>query len=77
MIGTSFNEGWEARPKVNPFTELSGHTVPCRPGTLPHDALIGQERADPNDQATMEGGVGAYFPGGVFEYRKTFSVPEE
>ena len=23
------------------------------------------------------GGAGGYFPGGAFEYRKTFSVPEE
>ena len=42
MIGTSFNEGWQVRPKVNPFAELSGQTIPFEPVTLPHDAVIGQ-----------------------------------
>ncbi|MFF3372279.1 glycoside hydrolase family 2 TIM barrel-domain containing protein [Streptomyces sp. NPDC002680] len=76
MIRTSFNDGWQVRPKVNPFAELSGHVVPFRPVTLPHDAMIEQRRAVP-DEVTMEGAAGAYFPGGVFEYRKTFAVPEE
>ncbi|SEQ01236.1 beta-galactosidase [Streptomyces sp. yr375] len=77
MIGTSFNEGWQTRPKVNPFAELSGQSVPFQPVTLPHDAMIGQQRSAPNAQVSMEGGAGAYFPGGVFEYRKVFAVPEE
>ncbi|MER6563732.1 sugar-binding domain-containing protein, partial [Streptomyces sp. NPDC001027] len=77
MMRTSFNDGWQVRPKVNPFAELSGHVVPYRPVTLPHDAMIEQQRAAPAGDVTMEGAAGAYFPGGVFEYRKTFSVPEE
>ena len=77
MIGASFNEGWETRPKVNPFAELSGQTAPFRPVTLPHDALIGQRRVAPDGQVSMDGGAGAYFHGGTFEYRKVFSVPEE
>ncbi|WP_406118296.1 glycoside hydrolase family 2 TIM barrel-domain containing protein [Streptomyces sp. NBC_00989] len=77
MIRTSFNDGWQTRPKVNPFAELSGTKVPFRPVTLPHDAMIGQERTAPDGEATMEGGAGAYFPGGTYEYRKTFAVPEE
>ncbi|KND39648.1 glycoside hydrolase family 2 TIM barrel-domain containing protein [Streptomyces acidiscabies] len=77
MIGMSFNEGWQARPKVNPFAELSGRTVPFLPVTVPHDAMIGQRRTAPDGAATMEGGAGAYFPGVVVEYRKTFAVPEE
>uniref|UniRef100_A0AAU1ZWS3 DUF4982 domain-containing protein n=1 Tax=Streptomyces sp. NBC_00093 TaxID=2975649 RepID=A0AAU1ZWS3_9ACTN len=77
MIRTSFNDGWQARPKVNPFAELSGTKVPFRPVTLPHDAMIERERAAPGGEVTMEGGAGAYFPGGVYEYRKTFAVPEE
>ncbi|MEU3618799.1 glycoside hydrolase family 2 TIM barrel-domain containing protein [Streptomyces sp. NPDC006872] len=76
MIRTSFNDGWQVRPKVNPFAELAGQVVPFRPVTLPHDAMIGQQRAAP-DEVTMEGAAGAYFPGGVFEYRKSFAVPEE
>ncbi|MFJ3778968.1 glycoside hydrolase family 2 TIM barrel-domain containing protein [Streptomyces sp. NPDC090075] len=77
MIGTPFNEGWQARPKVNPFAELSGHTVPFQPVVVPHDAMIGQQRTAPDGEATMEGGAGAYFPSVVVEYRNTFAVPEE
>ncbi|GGX30890.1 glycoside hydrolase family 2 TIM barrel-domain containing protein [Streptomyces lomondensis] len=77
MIRVSFNDGWQFRPKVNPFAELSGPTAPFQDVTLPHDAMIGQDRVAPRGEATSEGGAGAYFPGGVFEYRKTFFVPEE
>ena len=77
MIRTSFNDGWQTRPKVNPFAELSGPQAPFRPVTLPHDAMIERERAAPGGEVTMEGGAGAYFPGGTYEYRKTFFVPEE
>ncbi|GGM98638.1 glycoside hydrolase family 2 TIM barrel-domain containing protein [Streptomyces fuscichromogenes] len=77
MIRTSFNDGWQVRPKVNPFAELSGRVVPFRPVRLPHDAMIEQRRTSPGGEVTMETAGGAYFPGGVFEYRKTFLVPEE
>ena len=77
MIRESFNEGWEFRPKVSPFSELGGAAAPYQPVTLPHDALIGQDRVPPDGHAQSDGGAGAYFPGGAFEYRKTFSVPEE
>jgi beta-galactosidase len=76
MIRVSFNEGWEFRPKVSSFAELGRGAAPYQPVMLPHDAMIGQERAAP-DGAVTDGGANAYFPGGVFEYRKTFSVPEE
>ncbi|GAA3219759.1 glycoside hydrolase family 2 TIM barrel-domain containing protein [Actinocorallia longicatena] len=77
MIRVSFNDGWRTRPKVNPFAELGGTPVPYADVTLPHDAMIGQDRAAPQGETTMAGGAGAYFPGGVFDYRKTFFVPEE
>lgn len=77
LIRVSFNDDWQTRPKVNPFAELSGPKTPYRPVTLPHDAMTGRERAAPGGEVTMEGGAGAYFPGGTYEYRKTFSVPEE
>ena len=73
MIRVSFNDGWEFRPRVSPFAELGGAVAPYQPVTLPHDAMIGQ----PRDEAIRDGGAGAYFPGGAFEYRKTFAVPEE
>ncbi|MFD3605858.1 sugar-binding domain-containing protein, partial [Streptomyces sp. NPDC058656] len=72
MIRVSFNDDWQSRPKVNPFAELGGHSIPFQPVTVPHDAMIERERV-----ASAEGGAGAYFPGGTFEYRKTFHVPEE
>ncbi|MFG1961953.1 glycoside hydrolase family 2 TIM barrel-domain containing protein [Nonomuraea sp. NPDC049028] len=72
MIRTSFNDNWQVRPKTNPFAELSGQTVPYREVTLPHDAMIEQVRVP-----SEEGGAGGYFPGGEYEYRKTFFVPEE
>ena len=70
MIRTSFNDGWQFRPRVNPFAELAGATTPWEGVTLPHDAMIGRERAE------AHGGAGAYFPGGAVEYRKTFAVPQ-
>ncbi|MEV6350602.1 glycoside hydrolase family 2 TIM barrel-domain containing protein [Actinoplanes sp. NPDC051851] len=69
MIRTSFNHGWEFRPKVNPFAELAGVRVPYQPVTLPHDAMLAQQRSETGTPAT------AYFPGGTYEYRKTFTVP--
>ncbi|HSA52272.1 MAG TPA: glycoside hydrolase family 2 TIM barrel-domain containing protein, partial [Yinghuangia sp.] len=77
MIRTSFNDGWQVRPKANPFVELAGSAVPFRPVTLPHDAMIGQRRAAPEGEATMDAHARAYFPDGVFEYRKSFFVPED
>lgn len=38
--------------------------------TLPHDAMIGLQRSARN------GSGSGYFPGGVFEYNKTFDVPD-
>lgn len=77
MIRTSFNDGWQYRAKVNPFAELMGASAPFRPAALPHDAMIEQERTVPDGEDAMEAGARAHFPGGVFEYRKVFSVPEE
>jgi len=77
VIRVSFNDDWQVRPKVNLFAEMSGTSVPYRPVTLPHDAMIGQERGGRDDAPTTGSGSGAYFPGGTFEYHKTFFVPEE
>ncbi|WP_435216602.1 glycoside hydrolase family 2 TIM barrel-domain containing protein [Streptomyces sp. bgisy034] len=77
MIRTSFNDGWQTRRKVNFFAELVGPAAPFQPVDLPHDAMISEDRVPPDEGATIEGGAGAYFPGGAFEYRKTFFVSEE
>jgi hypothetical protein len=73
MIRTSFNDAWQFRPKVNPFAELSGPAAPFTPVTLPHDAMLARDRVPAAD--TREGGASAYFPGGAYEYRKTFFAP--
>lgn len=71
MIRTSFNDGWEFRPKINQFAEVSGRKAPYRPVAVPHDAMLGEERSPSAD------GAGAYFPGGAYEYRKVFHVASE
>jgi beta-galactosidase len=68
---TSFNSGWEFRPRVDRFLERGGRAPAHRSVTLPHDAMIESVRAPGS------GGATGFSPGGVSEYRKTFSVPEE
>jgi beta-galactosidase len=83
MFRVSFNDGWEFRSKVSSFAELGRASLPYRPVTLPHDAMLGLERIAPDGagnrdgRAVPGGGASAYFPGGAFEYRKVFSVPED
>jgi beta-galactosidase len=72
VIRTSFNDNWQFRPKVNPFAELAGTAVPFEPVTVPHDAMLTRDR-----EAATDGAATAYFPGGAYEYRKTFLVPGE
>ncbi len=72
MSITSFNHSWTVRPKVSPYAQLQGAPTAGEPVTLPHDAIIGQ----PRSAAETVGGRNGYFPGGVFEYSKTFDVPE-
>jgi beta-galactosidase len=74
MMSTQpFNSGWEFRPKVNLFSEMVGPKTAFIPVELPHDAMLSGTRSP----EVVNGGANAYFPGGVFEYRKTFDVPEE
>lgn len=62
MIQTDFCKGWE-------YSRCgTGERIPV---TLPHDAMI-HEKRDPECES---GSAGAYFPGGVYEYVKTFDVP--
>ena len=51
----------------------TGWTCNGQPVTLPHDAMIHEQR-----DAKAPGGSGhAYFPGGVYTYEKTFTVSAE
>ncbi|WP_394551956.1 glycoside hydrolase family 2 TIM barrel-domain containing protein [Agromyces sp. MMS24-JH15] len=69
-----FNTGWRHRMKVTAFQELGGAGASdWTEVQLPHDALIGTARtAD-----APRGDTTAYYAGGSFEYRKTFTVPAE
>jgi len=73
MSRTSFNTGWTVRPKVSPYAQLQAPQGDGTPVTLPHDAMI----TLPRSEGATSGGRGAYFPGGVFEYSKTFEVPAD
>ncbi|MFF1253763.1 glycoside hydrolase family 2 TIM barrel-domain containing protein [Pseudarthrobacter sp. NPDC058329] len=73
MTRTSFNDGWLVQPKVTMFAGLGAPSAPPEAVTVPHDALIGLERSAEEPQGVHSG----YFPGGAFEYLKTFEVPEE
>lgn len=66
---SSFDAGWEVRPKVSLFAQIAGRPSGQRV-RLPHDAIISLERSPQNPAAQ------AYFPGGVFEYSKAFDVPD-
>ena len=68
---TSFNTGWTVGPRVGAFGTPRGAAGAPRAVTLPHDAMLGLDRAPEHGPAC------GYFPGGVFEYVKTFEVPEE
>ncbi|KQQ94218.1 glycoside hydrolase [Leifsonia sp. Leaf325] len=74
MTRDIFTTGWSYRPKVSAFMELGGSaTSGWTDVLLPHDALIGVERrAD-----VPRGETSGYFPGGAFEYRKTFHATAE
>jgi beta-galactosidase len=72
MKKISFDEGWE-------FTEAAGllaeffNPKPWKSVNLPHDAMI----AKPRSASNPGGGNVGYFPGGVANYRKKFTAPQE
>jgi beta-galactosidase len=69
---TSFDDGWRVRPKVSHFLELlGGEGEPWEEVTLPHDAMLAGRR----DPAGHWGN--GFFPGGVWEYERTFRAAEE
>jgi beta-galactosidase len=69
---SSFNDDWRVRPKVSHFLELmGGRSEPWHAVRLPHDAMLSGRR-DPGEHW----GNG-FFPGGVWEYEKTFLADED
>jgi beta-galactosidase len=74
MTRTSFNKDWVVQPPAGAFADIvgaKGAAGSSKTVTLPHDAMLGLQRAPEHGSAF------GYFPGGVFEYVKTFDVPEE
>ena len=68
---SSFNRDWRVSPKVSPFAALQGAGQEGAAVTLPHDAVL----ALPRSADVPGGGRTGYFPGGAFEYSKSFDVP--
>jgi beta-galactosidase len=66
-----FNTGWEYRERVSPFEEGFRESREWSAVHLPHDALIGEERAPANGPAS------GYFPRSAFEYRRQLDAPAE
>ena len=73
MDRQSFNGGWVAGRKAGPFDNVAGALPPATPVTLPYDVVRDLPRSPDSPQGSHNG----YFPGGHFEYAKTFHVPED
>ena len=67
MIRESFNTGWYFYKEADP-----GKKQVVGPLTLPHDAMLMEER----NPATKNSYNSGYFPGGMYHYQKTFFVPD-
>ncbi|OHV44749.1 glycoside hydrolase [Parafrankia soli] len=74
MIRSSFNDGWFFRRKTYAFVELLGKAdAGWEAVQLPHDAMVGRERDGADAGASGRG----FYPGGAYQYKKSFFVPEE
>lgn len=71
MIREPFLDGWTVGPKLGAFEAPTPEAAP-RAVRLPHDAVRDLPRSAGSDQGVHTG----YVPGGVFEYAKTFEVPD-
>jgi beta-galactosidase len=73
VIRELFNADWAAGPGLTGFGSLAGRAPAATPVTLPYDAVRDLERSPDSDEGPRTGN----FPGGLFDYSKTFDVPEE
>lgn len=71
VIRQSFNSGWQAGNALSGLARLAGGPAK-KLVSLPHDAVRDLPRSANGDEGARTG----YFPGGRFEYTKTFDVPE-
>lgn len=74
MKKTSFHAGWTVTEGVqDPFSAIfSPAGANARPITLPHDAMIEEER----QRDAVSGNQYGYYPAKSYTYLKTFHVPE-
>ena len=69
-----FNTGWIVQPGIaDPFATLFGSTVQEKAVTLPHDAMIEEDR-DPN---CLGRGQSGFYPAKTYTYTKRFQAPAE
>lgn len=71
MIRNSFNANWTVGSNKGFFNMAPGGEP--KPVTLPHDAMITQQRS----AEVLSGGKKGYFPDGTYDYVKKFDVPAE
>ncbi|HJB82975.1 MAG TPA: DUF4982 domain-containing protein [Candidatus Mediterraneibacter intestinavium] len=69
MIKINFNQGWYFGKDAGGMFCAAEEQVPV---TLPHDAMILEERSADNPS----GNAGGFFPGGNYLYSKTFHIPD-
>ncbi|PPG09879.1 MULTISPECIES: glycoside hydrolase family 2 TIM barrel-domain containing protein [unclassified Rathayibacter] len=70
---SSFNDGWEYRTPLGPFSSPNAAGAELTPVRLPHDALRDATRS----ANAPSGGASAYFPDGAYTYLKSFPVPDD
>lgn len=74
MKKTGFNEDWLIQPGMKgPFDDMAPVPPTGTAVTLPHDAMIYEER----DQTVASGKQTGYYPAKNYTYIKEFFVPEE
>ncbi len=71
MIRKTFNDNWTVGPNKGFFNLAPGQAP--KPVTLPHDAMIEQQRT----AQACSGGKKGYFPDGAVDYVKKFPVPAD
>lgn len=75
MIKRLWNRDWiMAKPGENPMmAAMMGSTADVEKLTLPHDAMIHEQRTEDTKNKHQTG----FYPGGCYTYTKTFEVPVE
>ena len=74
MKKEKWNDGWKLiKPGLTPMMAAMMGDAGQIPVALPHDAMIHEER----DENTKNQHQTGFYPGGVYQYCKTFFAPAE